>query len=236
MLVLMIGLISPEDGSLVPYAANSPLDLPVWDRNRIVRCTEKRILIVINVLWGGEAPIIHPAVLRFLRKTCHLRGDHLVEVVPFEPAHGEGVIAVILPIQQSEFAIPITLDEQPDLRDIPAVYQRGGGNFWVALDGANVVGTIALLDIGNGQAALRKMFVRAEYRSARHGVAARLLEALLARCRECNVSEIYLGTTAQFLAAHRFYEKNDFREIARSELPANFPLIAVDTRFFRRAI
>jgi predicted N-acetyltransferase YhbS len=43
---------------------------------------------------------------------------------------------------------------------------------------------------------------------------------------------IYLGTTDRFLAAHRFYAKSGFREIRASELPASFPRMAVDTRFF----
>jgi len=160
----------------------------------------------------------------------------MIEILPFTPAHAAGVIAVILPIQQSEFSIPITLDEQPDLLNILTFYQRGCGHFWVAVDEGKVIGTIALLDIGNHQAALRKMFVRAEYRGPRHGVALRLLETLLAHCRDQRVREIYLGTTAQFLAAHRFYEKNGFREIAQSELPERFPRIVVDTKFFRREV
>jgi predicted N-acetyltransferase YhbS len=45
-----------------------------------------------------------------------------------------------------------------------------------------------------------------------------------------------LGTTAKFLAAHRFYEKNGFREIAQTELPASFPVMTVDTKFYRRAL
>ena len=39
--------------------------------------------------------------------------------------------------------------DQPDLLQIPQFYQSGAGNFWVALDGEEVVGTVALLDIGN---------------------------------------------------------------------------------------
>ena len=160
----------------------------------------------------------------------------MVEVVPFAPEHAGGVVAVILPIQQREFEIPITLDEQPDLRDIPAFYRRGSGNFWVAIDGGTVVGTVGLLDIGNGQAALRKMFVSATHRGPAHGVAKRLLDALLAWCRAHALREIHLGTTAKFLAAHRFYEKNGFREIARAELPERFPVMVVDTKFYCRGL
>ena len=156
----------------------------------------------------------------------------MIEIVPFSPQYADGVVAVILPIQQAEFDLPITLEEQPDLKDIPAFYQRGEGNFWVALDGGKVIGTVALLDIGNHQAALRKMFVAATHRGPAHGVARRLLGALIAWCRSRDVRTVHLGTTAKFLAAHRFYEKNGFREIAREALPARFPVMAVDTKFY----
>ena len=160
----------------------------------------------------------------------------MIEIVPFQPRFAEGVVAVILPIQQSEFAIPISLDAQPDIQDIGAFYQRGAGNFWVALDEGKVVGTLGLLDIGDGQSALRKMFVAAEYRGGAHSVARLLLHTLMDWCRNHAVREVYLGTTAKFLAAHRFYEKNGFREIAREELPAAFPVMTVDTKFYRHAV
>jgi N-acetylglutamate synthase-like GNAT family acetyltransferase len=104
----------------------------------------------------------------------------------------------------------------------------------VALDQGKVVGTIALLDIGNEQVALRKMFVAATHRGSAHGVAAKLLDTLFAWCAQRGVRDVFLGTTAKFLAAHRFYEKNSFTEIARETLPAAFPVMVVDTRFYHR--
>jgi N-acetylglutamate synthase-like GNAT family acetyltransferase len=160
----------------------------------------------------------------------------VIEILPFAPEHAAGVVAVILPIQQAEFGIAITLAAQPDLQNIPAFYQRENGNFWVALENRRVVGTVALLDIGASQAALRKMFVSAEYRGREHSVAKRLLDTLVMWCREHGVKDVYLGTTAKFLAAHRFYEKNGFREIAPPELPLRFPVMSVDTKFYCRTI
>ena len=155
------------------------------------------------------------------------------EIRAFEPAHAQGVIELILPIQQLEFGIPVSLNDQPDLQDIPRFYQHGCGNFWVALANDEVVGSVALLDIGQGQTALRKMFVMPTHRGAEHGVARRLLAQLVDWCKSHAVREVYLGTTAKFLAAHRFYEKNGFVEIDHSELPESFPVMAVDTKFYR---
>jgi len=157
----------------------------------------------------------------------------MIEIVPFTEQHLPGVVDVILPIQQLEFGIPITLDAQPDLLDIADFYQRGDGNFWVALHGDEIVGTIALLDIGNNQGALRKMFVKAAFRGPMQAVAHKLLKVMLEWCRQRHVYEIFLGTTEKFLAAHRFYEKNGFSEIQQAQLPAAFPIMSVDTKFYR---
>jgi N-acetylglutamate synthase-like GNAT family acetyltransferase len=160
----------------------------------------------------------------------------MIQIVPFTSQHVEGVGALIVGIQRDEFQIPITLEDQPDLKDIPAFYQKGAGNFWVAISEGTVVGTVALLDLGNHQGALRKMFVQASYRGPGHGVSARLLGTLLDWSRARGVKDVYLGTTEKFVAAHRFYERNGFQQIAANELPPSFPKMAVDSRFYRRAL
>lgn len=160
----------------------------------------------------------------------------MIDIVSFSKHHLAGVIDVILPIQQEEFGIRIELKDQPDLLDIPNFYQKGNGNFWVALCDGTVVGTVSLLDIGNGQGALRKMFVKKAFRGSENGVAQKLLCGLLKWSKSKGLEEIFLGTTPKFLAAHRFYEKNGFLEIKKSELPAAFPLMVVDTKFYQYTV
>jgi GNAT superfamily N-acetyltransferase len=63
-------------------------------------------------------------------------------------------------------------------------------------------------------------------------VAQRLLEESIRWAKDHRISDIYLGTTAQFLAAHRFYAKNGFLEIAKTDLPVPFPIMAVDSKFY----
>jgi GNAT superfamily N-acetyltransferase len=156
----------------------------------------------------------------------------VVEIRRFEEGDEQGVIDVILAIQREEFGIAITVDGQPDLLAIPSFYQSGKGDFWVAEKDGEIIGTIGLKDIGRDQAALRKMFVAAPFRGRDHGVAGRLLQRLLATARDRGISAVFLGTTDKFLAAHRFYEKNGFSEVAKDTLPASFPLMAVDTKFY----
>ena len=102
----------------------------------------------------------------------------------------------------------------------------------MAKDGPKVIGTIGLKDIGNAEAALRKMFVSQTYRGKTHGVAQRLLDTSLIHAADCGIKRVFLGTTSKFIAAHRFYSKNGFEEIEKNMLPPEFPLMAVDTKFY----
>lgn len=154
-------------------------------------------------------------------------------VVPFTRALQDDVVDLILTIQQVEFGFSIREEDQPDLRDVENFYQTGGGGFWVALVEGKPVGTIALRDIGKGQGALRKMFVKAEYRGKSHAVAETLLQTLLVSAKSGGINEILLGTTEKFLAAHRFYEKHGFSRLPPESLPPAFPRMALDTRFYK---
>jgi N-acetylglutamate synthase-like GNAT family acetyltransferase len=156
-----------------------------------------------------------------------------IEIVIYADIYQVDVAGLIVPIQRDEFGVSITIDDQPDLKDIPGFYQNGNGNFWVAVQDGRVVGTIGVKDIGNSSVALRKMFVHAACRGQQFGVGQALLNTVLEWARHKMVHTILLGTTDQFLAAHRFYEKNGFQEVDRQALPAAFPVMAVDNKFYR---
>ncbi|GLQ88550.1 GNAT family N-acetyltransferase [Dyella flagellata] len=156
-----------------------------------------------------------------------------IRLIPFQELHAAAVGELIVSIQREEFGFDIDLERQPDLAAIPVYYQQGAGNFWVALDQEKVVGTIALKDIGHASVALRKMFVAAEYRGTASSVAAKLLHGALDWAKQHAVQNVFLGTTDKFRAAHRFYEKHGFALIDKTLLPASFPFMPVDTRFYR---
>ncbi len=139
---------------------------------------------------------------------------------------------LILPIQQIEFNVPITLEEQPDLLDVEAFYYQTGGGFWGATATDELVGTIALLAIGHRAGAVRKMFVKQEYRGKELGTAQLLLGTLLHECRAKGITDVYLSTVDLLKAAHRFYERNGFERRESAEMPAYFPRTLVDNVFY----
>ncbi|MEJ9303142.1 GNAT family N-acetyltransferase [Priestia megaterium] len=153
-------------------------------------------------------------------------------IQPYTSKYQQQVVDLILHIQQQEYQIPITEKDQPDLFEIESFYQQGNGNFWVAVCNERVVGSVALIDIGSRQVALRKMFVAKSYRGANFQTAHRLLHTAIAWAKQREVERIYLGTTLQYRAAHRFYEKNGFQHIEKEKLPENFPVMNVDKKFY----
>jgi N-acetylglutamate synthase-like GNAT family acetyltransferase len=155
-----------------------------------------------------------------------------MKIIPYSNQHKDQIIKLILDIQVEEFNVAISITDQPDLLNIESFYQQGTGNFWVATVDEQVIGTIGLFDIGNSQSVLRKMFVASNFRGKEKGVATNLLNTLLDWSREKNIKEIYLGTVATYFAAHKFYEKNGFKEINQEELPTNFKRMGVDSKFY----
>lgn len=162
-----------------------------------------------------------------------ITSNNAITILPFEAEHQIGIEALVLPIQQHEFAVAITREEQPDLLNIAATFQSQNGNFWVATVGDRVIGCIGLVDIGNGESALKKMFVHKDFRGKAAGVSRMLIQTAKEWCLKHNIKTIFLGTVSQMIAAHKFYENNGFREITIPELPPTFPLVHVDTKFYR---
>jgi GNAT superfamily N-acetyltransferase len=158
------------------------------------------------------------------------------------------IIDLILPIQQIEFGVPITIEAQPDLLDIEGSYIHPGGGFWGAMSGPNpaganpagsnpshddsILGSIALMSVGHNAGVIRKMFVRKEFRGKHLSIAQRLLDTLITHCRSHGIHDIYLGTVDQMKAAHRFYERNGFRAIEMETLPSYFPRMKTDNLFY----
>ena len=56
----------------------------------------------------------------------------MINILEYKVGYTERVINLILPIQQTEFGIPVTIADQPDLNDIPGFLSKRD---WQFLDG-----------------------------------------------------------------------------------------------------
>ncbi|MEJ5048695.1 GNAT family N-acetyltransferase [Chryseobacterium culicis] len=155
-----------------------------------------------------------------------------LEIQSIGNSYSEQAIDLILTIQQKEFNIPITIQDQPDLLQIESFYKEAGGNFWGAFVDGELVGSIALVKFDEKAGAIRKMFVKKEFRGKELNIAQELLDVLISFCRKNGINDLYLGTITVLKAAQRFYERNDFGKIGKSDLPVKFPLMSADDIFY----
>ena len=117
--------------------------------------------------------------------------------------------------------INLPLQEQPDLLDITSSYINCGGNFWLAVAGGHVVGTIALMKIDDDWCVLKKFFVRADFRSQRVGLA--LYAGLLDFAKAGGFRHIILDTPSIAGKSHSFYKRAGFRQISKPEIEYHYP-------------
>ncbi len=156
-----------------------------------------------------------------------------MNIVQYEENYKEQTINLILSIQQCEFNINTKIEERPDLQDIQKFYlEPSNSNFWLALYNDNVIGTISISHIKGKKLALQNMYVHKDFRGLKYETASKLLKETINFAKERNIKEIYLGTAADFFAAHKFYERNGFAQIGKESLPKKFPLMSIDSRFF----
>lgn len=162
--------------------------------------------------------------------------ENKITIEDLNNSHSKAIIGLILPIQQIEFNVPVTLDGQPDLLDIEGYYINQGGGFWGAFLNENLVGTIALINTDHKAAAIRKMFVKKEFRGKELLISQQLLDTLKKYCMEKKINNLFLGTVDILKAAHRFYEKNGFERLTKDQLPDYFPAMMGENVYYHLQI
>jgi len=140
-----------------------------------------------------------------------------MEIMEFQDKYQQQIIDLILSIQNDEAGINLTIAEQPDLLDVPSCYEKNGGAFWIAVEQETVIGTIAFMNYGNGNAVMKKFFVRADWRCRKIGFA--LYETLLQRLKANGYHQVLLDTPSVAHDSHQFYEREGFQKISRESLP-----------------
>lgn len=146
----------------------------------------------------------------------------------------ECISNLIFNIWVNEHSFDVTRENFPDLREIEKYYANG--LFLVAIANEKIVGTIACDQLADRQFALKRMFVSKDFRGA--GVAQQLLNRLLEQmtAKNGNCPSFFLSTKeSQAIAAKKFYLRNGFRVISKSELPKNFPFFYKDDLFMLRS-
>ncbi len=136
----------------------------------------------------------------------------------------------VLGIQNGEFGLRFKENEQLDLIDTAEFYK--GGGFWIAQLEREIVGCIGLQKLNGNIGVLRKMFVKKELRGTDLKIAQNLFDKLKSESEKIGFKSILLDTPSVAKASHRFYEKNGFFELDRSQIPSEYKFPDRNSKIF----
>ena len=139
-----------------------------------------------------------------------------METRVFKEADSDQVRKLINSIMSQEFSDEEKVYFQDDLQNISKTY--GGKNevFFVAEEGNEIIGTVAIKEEEDGIALLRRLFVHSDYRSRKYGQG--LLEKAIHFCQQQHYRIINFRSTDRMKPAIELCKKNGFHERAKIDL------------------
>ena len=130
-----------------------------------------------------------------------------LQIIPFEAAQADGFRSLVAETLR-EFGFEPDPELDADLDDPGPTYAA----LWIALSGAEVVGSVALRDLGAGELELKRMYLRPSQRG--RGIGKHLLALALDWARARGACAVRLDTSERMVAAQHLYEAHGFRRVA----------------------
>ena len=113
------------------------------------------------------------------------------------------------PAIRDRFETYITASIKEEIGRILPYYSAKSGQFWVAYDGAILVGMVGVEQQDNDAMELRRMYVSPNHR--RKGIAHKMLGFVENWCRNAGISTMVLSTSELQPAAINFYETSGYQ-------------------------
>ena len=141
----------------------------------------------------------------FTGKTCELPEFRIVR---YDERYRDDMIFMVLSVKDSLGKIPSI---NPDLLDIKSNYLDKGDMFWLALNGARVIGCVGYETINPGEARVHRLNVKPEFK--RQGVGTALMQTLEKHIREKGYTKISIHTgDDKYWESKLFYKAKGFVE------------------------
>lgn len=100
-----------------------------------------------------------------------------------------------------------------ELAGLPGRYDRPAGGLWLAVEGSDVAGCVALRPLDSEQAEVKRLYVRPAYRG--RGVGRALAECVLQAASAAGYRRVCLDTLPSMIGAIALYHSLGFTEVSQ---------------------
>lgn len=132
----------------------------------------------------------------------------IVRVVDYKPSLKKYFYELAAPWLLEVLNGKLEEEDEFTLRHPDQAYLATGGFLFFAQYQANIVGCVALKRLDDHSFEFAKLFISPQYRKM--GIATKLIERCITRCKENEAKELWLQTTLSMPQAHQLYYKLGF--------------------------
>lgn len=139
----------------------------------------------------------------------------MTETIVISPAQGAADIAAARDLflayaRSLDFSLCFQ-DFDAELAELPGKYAPPKGAILLARRGHDALGVVALRDLGEGIAEMKRLYVAPKGRG--HDLGRRLAEAVIAEARRLGYRAMRLDSLHRMVAANKLYDSLNFKDI-----------------------
>ena len=136
-----------------------------------------------------------------------------IEIVPATSADQIATVRRLFKEYEASLGIELTFQAfAKEVAELPGAYAPPAGRLFVAIDGSEHVGCVALRLLGDGICEMKRLYVRPTARGTRLG--RRLAETVIREARAIGYARMRLDTLPSMREAFALYQSLGFQEIA----------------------
>ena len=202
---------------------------PKDKRSKIVSITKrgKKLRKRLGPIWDSFTAVLketlefgHPDILNILNRIDYeistnpiheqtkSNSSREIRVIDYKPSLKGEFFRLAAPWLIKVLNGELEVEDQYTLNNPEDAYLKQGGFLFFAKHRASIVGCVVLKRLDEDRFEFAKLFIDPAYRQM--GIATRLIERCISRCKENDATEIWLQTTMAMPQAHKLYYKLGF--------------------------
>lgn len=205
------------------------IDLLIDDN--IKNCLNVNNLGIDTIVFGNKNDIGIKNINNWEEMYEYINNKKIIKITQYKEKYKDNVCLFINECMHNFIGRPYK--ERPDVSNIEEYYLKNNGNFWLAIDvkSDKIVGSIAI-ENRDKYGILKRFYVSKEYQKL--GIGNRLYKIFYNYVKEqTKIEEINLACDKILKEAHKFYIKNDFKQVESLSIKMNY---VDDDNFFVKKV